>query len=108
MATRLVIKTGEYTNKAGETKGEYTRLGVLMDGDGGQYAIIDPTINLAGCLMKQNMLNHKSGKQIRDAVMVSVFKDEARQDGSPQAPSHAGQPAQSVGAAEGLDMDIPF
>ena len=84
MAKRLAVKTGEYTNSQGETKGEYTRLGVLMDGDNGPYLLIDPAVNLAGCLMKQNMMNHKAGKQVRDSLMVSVFDDTQQQTGQNQ------------------------
>ena len=101
MAKRLVIKTGEYTNQQGETKGEYTRVGVLMQGnDGGEYLLLDPAVNLAGCLAKQNMMNHKNGKQVRDSVMVSVFDD----DNGGQQPNNA--PQQSGGAP--LNDDVPF
>ena len=64
-------------------------------------------MNIAGCLAKQNMMNHKNGKTIRDSLMVSVFDDSNNQ----QAP----QPASPVVGAnsgsaqgDGLDDDIPF
>ena len=94
MAKRLVIKTGEYTNNNNETKGEYTRLGVMMDGDNGPYLLLDPCVNIAGCLAKQNMMNHKAGKPVRDSVLVSVFEDENQQQ-RPQAvqqPGYQNQP----------------
>lgn len=73
---RLVAKTGEY-QKDGQPKGEYTRIGVLMQGnDGGEYMILDPTVNLAGVLLKQNALAATKGQQQRDSVMVSVFSDD--------------------------------
>lgn len=78
MAKRLVIRTGSYT-KDGQEKGEYTRLGVMMDGDNGPYLLLDPCVNLAGCLTKQNFMNKKNGKQIRDSLMVSVFEDDSQQ-----------------------------
>ena len=31
MAKRLVAKTGTYTNQQGETKGEYTKVGVFFN-----------------------------------------------------------------------------
>ena len=83
MAKRLAAKVGEYQNQQGETKGEYVRLGVIMQGDNGEYALLDPTVNIAGALAKQNMMNHKNGKQIRDSLMVSVF-DDSQQQQSPQ------------------------
>ena len=75
MAKRLVAKVGEY-QKDGQTKGEYQRLGVLMpSNDGGEYILLDPSINLAGVLIKQNSLAAGKGGQQRDTVMVSVFDD---------------------------------
>lgn len=97
MAKRLVIKTGEYTNGQGETKGEYTRVGVMMDGDNGPYLLLDPCVNLAGCLTKQNMMNHKNGKQVRDSLLVSVFEDDNQQQRPQQGQQQqqAGQQRQS-------------
>lgn len=117
MAKRLVIKTGTYI-KDGQEKGEYLRLGVMMDGDNGPYLLLDPCVNLAGCLIKQNMMNHKGGKQVRDSLMVSVFEDENQQQrpqqssqnqhsrqGQQQAPQQ-----QSQQAPDSFDYDpsIPF
>lgn len=113
MAKRLVIKTGEYT-KNGEIKGEYTRLGVMMDGDNGPYLLLDPCVNLAGCLTKQNMMNHKAGKQVRDSLMVSVFEDDNQQQ-RPQGQQHHQQHQQApqqqaaqVGYDQQIDIDPPF
>ena len=89
---RLAIKTGEYTNQQGETKGEYTRLGVIMDGQNGQYLLLDPSVSLAGCLAKQNRMNHKAGKEVRDSLMVSVFDDsQNQQQQAPQGQQQAPQ-----------------
>ena len=79
MSKRLVIKTGEYTNGQGKTKGEYTRLGVMMDGDNGPYLLLDPCVNLAGCLTKQNMMSHSKGGKVRSSLMVSVFEEDTQQ-----------------------------
>lgn len=76
MTKRLVAKTGTYTNQQGEQKGEYTRIGVLMDGDNGQYMLLDPTVNLAGVLAKQNAMAANEGKPMRDSVMISVFDND--------------------------------
>ena len=60
---RIVIKVGEYQSKEdpNKMKGEYMKLGVILGGDNGEYILIDPTVNLAGCLLKQQIMN--AGKQ---------------------------------------------
>lgn len=100
MAKRLVVKTGEYTNQQGETKGEYTKIGVILNNQNGDFILMDPTINLAGVLLKQNALAAKQGKQQSDSVMVSVFEDQPQQT-APQQQSQGGyqqQPNHSSGA----------
>lgn len=77
---RLVAKVGEY-EKNGETKGEYVRLGVILSNDNGEYILLDPCVNLAGVLMKQNQFNKKHNK----SVMVSIFTAEPQQQGQQQA-----------------------
>ena len=86
MTKRLVAKVGEY-EKNGEVKGEYVRIGVILSNQNGEYALLDPTINLAGVLQKQNRYKHSRGEQTGDSVMVSVFSDEPRQaqQDAPQA-----------------------
>lgn len=88
MAKRLVVKTGEYTNQQGETKGEYTKIGVILENNNGEFVLMDPAINLAGVLLKQNALAAKQGKQASDSVMVSIFTDDnnATPQQRPQAP----------------------
>lgn len=79
MAKRIVAKTGEYTNQQGEPKGEYTKLGVMLNNNNGDYMLLDPSVNLAGVLIKQNALAAKSGKEQRDMVMISIFDDDSQQ-----------------------------
>jgi len=100
MAKRLVIKTGEY-QKDGETKGEYTRLGVMLDSEHGPYILIDPTVSIAGCLTKQNMVNRKHKKDIRTSVLVNIFDVD---DNKKKA---TGTNDNSSGGEEYED-DIPF
>ena len=76
MAKRLAAKTGEFQNQQGETKGEYARLGVVMQGTDGEFLLLDPTVSLAGVLVKQNALAMAQGKQVRDSVLVSIFNDD--------------------------------
>ena len=117
MAKRLAIKVGEFTNQQGETKGEYARLGVMMDGQNGPYLLLDPSISLGGCLAKQNIMNHKAGKEVRNSVMVSVFDDSQQQQGGQQqsasqgqsTPQQQGQQQQAPSNNfDGFDDDIPF
>jgi len=100
MAKRLVVKTGEYTNQQGETKGEYTKIGVILNNQNGDFILMDPTINLAGVLLKQNALAAKQGKQQSDSVMVSVFEDQPQQNAPQQQPQggYQQQPSPSGGA----------
>ena len=83
MAKRLVVKTGEYTNQQGETKGEYTKVGVMLNNNNGDFVLLDPAVNLAGVLIKQNALAAQKGQQARDSVMVSIFEDD-NQNATPQ------------------------
>jgi len=80
MTKRIVAKTGEY-QKDGQTKGEYTKLGVMLNNDKGEYMLLDPSVSLAGLLIKQNALAAKSGGQQRDMVMISIFEDDNQQQG---------------------------
>lgn len=76
MAKRLVAKTGEYTNQQQELKGEYTKVGVMLSSNNGEYMLLDPSVSLAGILAKQNALAMKKGGEIRDSVMISIFEDD--------------------------------
>ena len=77
MAKRIVAKIGSYQDKqTNETKGEYTKLGVLLNNDNGDYMLLDPCVSLGGVLIKQNALAAKTGGQQRDMVMVSIFEDD--------------------------------
>ena len=78
MSKRITAKTGEY-QKDGQTKGEYTKLGVMLDNNNGEYMLLDPSVSLAGVLVKQNALAAKTGGQQRDMVMVSIFDDNQQQ-----------------------------
>ncbi len=70
----VTIKTGEYTDNSGQTKGRYTKIGVVMSGsDGGQFMLLEPQVDIAGCLMLQNNLAVAKGQPPRDSVMCSMF-----------------------------------
>ena len=102
MAKRLVAKVGTYTDKEGNEKGEYVKIGVVLSNDNGEYALIDPTINLAGVMIKQRLLNpQKAG----DMVMCGIYTDEPKQDAHNQAKSDGYQPQ---AAPVDFNDDIPF
>ncbi len=102
---KLVIKTGEY-EKYGKTKGEYLKLGVVLNNDNGSYVLIDPSINLAGALIKQNLMAEKAGKPARNMLMVSIFTDDnqGQQPHQQQSPQNQAPQQQN----NDFDDDIPF
>lgn len=86
MTKRLVAVTGNYTNKEGQEKAEYTEIGVIITGKNGKdYALLDPAINLAGVLLKQNALAAKRNEPPSDRVMLSVFEQDNQQQGQQQS-----------------------
>ena len=86
MSKRIAAKTGEY-QKDGQTKGEYTKLGVMLSSSNGEYMLLDPSVSLAGVWVKQNALAAKTGGQQRDMVMISIFDDSQQQDQQQQSNS---------------------
>ena len=78
MSKKLIAKVGTY-QKNGETKNEYDELGVMLENDNGPYILLDPSINLACVLIKQNIQAAVEGKQARSNVMISVFDSEQNQ-----------------------------
>ncbi len=81
MTKRLSAVTGNYTNQQGEQKAEWTNVGVLITGKNGKdYVLLDPSINLAGVLLKQNAIAAKEGKAPSDTVMLSVFDEQQNQN----------------------------
>lgn len=76
----LVVKTGEYTNGSGETKGRYENVGSMMQGDNGPFLIMKRTFNPAGVANPDN----------KDSVIVSCFQPQDQQQAAPQqAPQQA-------------------
>jgi hypothetical protein len=83
MAKRLVAKVGTY-QKDGEEKGEYVKIGVILSNENGEFAIIDPTVNLAGVAYKQRV--NGISKQDSDSVMVGIFSDDRQGQQQQSAP----------------------
>lgn len=61
---KLMIKQGEYTTKDGVVKGNWKQIGIIKSNDKGEFALLDPTVNLAGF-----------DRQGKDMLMVAVFDD---------------------------------
>ena len=95
---RIVEKTGTYT-KDGEEKNEWTKIGIILEKDGNEFILFDPTVNMAGIAYKQRV--NGIAKQGSDTVIASIFADEPKQD----APAMA---AQASANNQGFDDDIVF
>tara|TARA_R110000803_G_scaffold28610_3_gene65997 strand:+ start:439 stop:726 length:288 start_codon:yes stop_codon:yes gene_type:complete len=74
----LVAKVGGYI-KDGQQKSRYMKIGVLVTKDDGAFALIDPTVNFAGILLRQNMMQETD----RDSVMISIFDQERPANSTP-------------------------
>lgn len=83
MSKRITAKVEEY-QKDGETKGKYVELGVILENQNGEFILLDPTVNLAGVLAKQNAMEFKKGGQMRDNVMCSIFDNSNQSEGQNQ------------------------
>jgi len=101
MTKRLVAVTGEYISKQdNQQKAEYTEIGVIIVGKNNkEYALLDPSVNLAGVLMKQNALAAKRNEPPSSTVMVSLFDQDAQQ----QAPQ-GGYQQQPQGYQQGYQQ----
>ena len=80
----LAVKTGEYQNGQGETKGRYENIGSVMQGDNGQFIILKRTFNPAGV----------PNPDCKDSVIVSCFEpqqsNQGQQQNQQQAPQQQG------------------
>lgn len=75
MATKkydLAVKTGEYQDREGNTKGRYENIGAIMENDNGQFMMLKRTFNPAGVPTD------------RDNILVSMFEPKPR-DGQQQS-----------------------
>ena len=109
----VTIKTGEYTDNSGQTKGRYTKIGVVMSGsDGGQFMLLEPQVDIAGCLMLQNNLAVAKGQPPRDSVMCSMFAPN-EQGGQPMpqptqpAPQPMAQPQPMMQQPQPMQQQAP-
>jgi len=110
MTKRLSAVVGEYT-KDGQQKAEWQNVGVLITGKNGkEYALLDPSVNLAGVLLKQNVMAAKKNEAPSDMVMSSVFEESQNQNQG-QAPQQQqggyNQQAQQQQAQGGFQQQAP-
>jgi len=87
MATKLydvTVKTGEYTNQQGETKGRYENIGTMMQGDNGPFLILKRTFNPAGVPNPEN----------KDSVICSCFAPDNQQQAPQGQPQYNQAPPQ--------------
>lgn len=99
----IAVKTGEYTDNNGQTKGRWQNVGALMKGDdGGEFIILERWFNPAGIPDPQG----------RGSTLLSCFP--LRENGGTGAPANTGgqpqpQPQPQGGNGfDGMDDDIPF
>lgn len=106
MAKRLVAKVDTY-QKDGQEKGKYVEIGVILSNENGEYALINPDVNLAGVLIKQRVNIKSNGKG--DMVMCSIFDNDRQQQnqGGQQQSPQQGQPSPR-GNFDDFDADIPY
>ena len=109
----LAVKTGEYTNAQGETKGRWMNVGrVMQDDNGGKFILLNRAFNPAGVEVKPG----------RDSVVLSLFepKDQNGGNGGTGGGGYHGggsAPRQNTGGnwdpmagqpSGGGDANIPF
>ena len=114
MSRDLVARVGTYQDAQGKDKGEFQKIGVILSNDNGEYALIDPAVNLAGVLIKQRLDNpQKAGGM----VMCGIYDRDNNQQNNNQAQQHQQQQAQTqqqapananTGAFEEFNDSIPF
>lgn len=93
----LAVKTGSYTNNAGETKGRYENVGsILQMDDGSKMILLKRSFNPAGVPFKEGS----------DQIIVSLFDPKEKEGGfvaASPAPATAAKPV-----ADFDNSDIPF
>ena len=97
----LAVKTGSYQNRNGETKNRYQNVGSVMEGDNGQFIIMDRTFSPAGVPNPDN----------KSSIIISMFAPKEG-NGTHNAPSESahGQsfPADPDCAPSDPSDSIPF
>jgi len=106
MAKSISVKIGTYT-KDGVEKGKFVKVGVILENNGGEYVLLDPSVSLAGLLIQQ--VQSGIAKQGPTSVIASVFDDNYQGGGKRQAPQQQQQrQAPAPKPVAQFDDDIPF
>jgi hypothetical protein len=93
----LAVKTGEYTNGQGETKGRYLNVGAIMQkDDGGKFIMLERTFNPAGVPNPENRSN----------LLLSMFPAKEGDGQQQQQSSTQSKPAPAP--TGDFEDDIPF
>lgn len=100
MAKRISVKVGEY-QKDGKTVGRYQEVGVILPGEHGEFVLLDPSINMAGVLLQQNLLNPDKP---RDRVMAGIWENDSNT--GKKSSQAAPDPVQA--GPQDFDDSIPF
>jgi hypothetical protein len=131
MAKQIIAVTGEYQKQDGTQGANFAEIGIVNTSQNGrEYALLDPCVNLAGILIKQNAMALAKGEQARDMVMCSVKERQQNNGGGqggygqqaapqrpPEQPAYSQapprqarqpSPPQHNGSMDGFDEDIPF
>ena len=97
----LAVKTGSYTNAAGEQKHRWQNVGAVIQGnDGGQYMMLAKWFNPAG------VPDERGG----ESILISMFEPKQDQTQQPrsQAPQQQAPQQQGAGFNDFDGDDIPF
>lgn len=85
MTKKIVVVTGEYQKQDGTKGANFTEVGIINTSQNGkEYSLLDPAVDLAGLLLKQNAIAAAKGEPPRDMVMCSVIQ---RQQSAAPAPA---------------------
>ena len=83
MSKKLSAAVGSY-QKDGQDKVRWQNIGVILDNNGKEYVLLDPTVSLGGIMALQNAEAMKKGEPLRDRIMVGVFEEDNQQQGGYQ------------------------
>ena len=82
MAKQIIAVTDEYQKQDGTQGANFAEIGIVNTSQNGrEYALLDPCVNLAGILIKQNAMALAKGEPARDMVMCSVKERQQNNGG---------------------------
>lgn len=104
MAKKLSAAIGSYT-KDNQQKTRWQNIGVILEKDGKEFVLLDPTVDLGAVLQLQNIEAMNQGKPLSDRIMVGVFEEQ--QQGYQQPQQYQQQPQQQVQTPPGYQPGQP-